>query len=389
VKYATRLSRLGTESAFELLAQARALEAEGHDIVHLEIGEPDFDTPRNVKDAGIKAINDGWTHYTPSAGIPEMREKYAQALNDRYGSHVTAKNIVITPGAKPVIFLGGLAVIDEGDEVIYPNPGYPSYESVTQFLGAKAVPYVLREENEFRFSLDEVASLITPKTKMIVINSPHNPTGGVLTREDLQGVVDLALKHDLWVLSDEVYSRILYDGEHVGLMDFPEIFDRMILLEGHSKTYAMTGWRLGYVCCNEELAVHMTRLTLNANSCAAAFTQIAGGEALLGDQSAVKQMVAEFKVRRDLIVKGLNELPGVTCHNPRGAFYVFPNFKAYGMSSSELEQRLLHEAGVCCLAGKAFGKMGEGYLRFSYANSQENIKKALERIGEWLDKHQK
>jgi len=384
VKYATRLSRLGTESAFELLAQARALEAEGRDIVHLEIGEPDFDTPRNVKDAGIKAINDGYTHYTPSAGMPDMRKKYAESLNARYGTEVTAENIVITPGAKPVIFLGGLAVINEGDEVIYPNPGYPSYESVIQFLGATAVPYVLREENEFRFALDEVAALITSKTKMIVLNSPQNPTGGVLTREDLQGVVDLALKHGLWLLSDEVYSRILYEGEHVGLMNFPEIFDRMILVEGHSKTYAMTGWRLGYACCNKELAAHLTKLTLNANSCAAAFTQIAGAEALHGDQSSVDAMVAEFRARRDLIVDGMNRLPGVTCHKPKGAFYVFPNIKSFGLTSREVEQRLLHEAGVCCLAGTAFGKMGEGYLRFSYANSQENIRKALERIREWL-----
>lgn len=389
MKYATRLSRLGTESAFELLAQARALEAQGRDIVHLEIGEPDFDTPHNVKEAAIKALNDGWTHYTPSAGIPQMREKYAQALNDRYGTSVTAENIVITPGAKPVIFLGGLAIIDEGDEVIYPNPGYPSYESIIEFLGAKAVPYVLREENEFRFSLDEVASLITPKAKMIVLNSPQNPTGGVLTHEDLQGVVDLALKHDLWLLSDEVYSRIIYEGEHVGLMNFPEIFDRMIFLDGHSKTYAMTGWRLGYVCCNEQMAAHMTKLTLNANSCTAAFTQIAGAEALLGDQSAVEAMVAEFKARRDLIVDGLNALPGVNCHKPKGAFYVFPNFKSFGLSSKEVEQRLLEEAGVCCLAGTAFGEMGEGYLRFSYANSQQNIKKALQRIGDWLAELQK
>ncbi len=384
--YAKRLLRLGTETAFEVLAKAKKLEAEGKDIIHLEIGEPDFDTPQNIKDAAIKALADGYTHYTPSAGLYEIREKYAEAINKRYGCKVRAENIVITPGAKPVLFLSALAIIEEGDEVVYPNPGYPIYESVINFLGAKAVPYVLREEKNFGFDAEELKSLVNDKTRMIIINTPQNPTGGVLSREDMEVVFEVAEKHNAWVLSDEVYSRIIYDAEHVSVMHFPEYFDRVILLDGHSKTFAMTGWRLGFACCNEKLATHLTRLMTNANSCTAAFTQVAGAEALLGDQSEVDRMVAEFKARRDLIVSGLNAIDGVNCVKPLGAFYVFPNFSSFGLSSAELEQRLLEEAQVACLSGTAFGKMGEGFLRFSYANSRENIQKALERVADFVEK---
>jgi len=384
--YAERLSRLGTETAFEVLARAKRLEAQGRSIIHLEIGEPDFDTPNNIKEAAIKALRDGYTHYTPSAGIYEMRERYADYLNARYKTSVTAENIVITPGAKPVLFLSALAVIEEGDEVVYPNPGYPIYESVINFLGAKPVPYVLREDNDFRFDAEEFRSLITERTKLIIINTPHNPTGGMLSREDLELIFECAEKFNCWVLSDEVYSRIVYEGEHVSVMSFPEHFERVILLDGHSKTFAMTGWRLGFACCNETLARWLTKLMVNANSCTAAFTQIAGAEALHGDQSEVEKMVAEFRARRDLIVKGLNEIDGVRCTKPRGAFYVFPNFSSFGLPSSVLEQKLLEEAGVACLSGTAFGKMGEGYLRFSYANNRENIQEALNRLKDFVNK---
>ncbi len=384
--YAERLTRLGTEGAFDVLARAKRLEAEGKSIIHLEIGEPDFDTPKNIKDAAVEALFEGYTHYTPSAGIFEMREKYAEAINKRYSTKVDAENIVITPGAKPVLFLSALAIIEEGDEVVYPDPGYPIYASVAGFLGAKLVPYALREENDFRFDSDEFQELVTKNTKLIILNTPHNPTGGVLTREDMELVMNLAEKNDAWVLCDEVYSRIIYDGEHVSVMHFPEYFERVILLEGHSKTYAMTGWRLGFACCNQTLARHLTRLMTNANSCTAAFTQIAGAEALLGDQSEVDNMVAEFRERREIIVNGLNETTGVSCRTPKGAFYVFPNFSSFGVSSTELEHRMMEEAGVACLAGTAFGNMGEGYLRFSYANSRQNIQEALNRIGEFVKK---
>ncbi len=385
--YARRLERLGQETAFEVLAKANQLEAEKNmKIIHLEIGEPDFDTPRNITSEAIKALNEGKTHYTPSAGLYEMREKYAIALNKRYGSNVSYKNIVITPGAKPVLFLSALAVIEEGDEVVYPDPGYPIYSSVVSFLGAKAVPYVLREENDFRFDPDEFKSLVGGKTKLIILNTPQNPTGGVMTLEDMQVVMEVAEEHNCWILSDEVYSRIIYEGEHISVMNFPEHFDRIILLDGHSKTYAMTGWRLGFACCNEKLAGYLTKLMNNSNSCTAAFTQIAGAEALLGDQSEVDKMVEEFKARRNLIVEGLNEIDGVTCKMPKGAFYVFPNFSSFGLESSVLSDRLLHEGGVACLAGTSFGKMGEGYLRFSYANNRDNINEALRRIKEFLKK---
>ncbi len=383
LKYADRISLLGSETAFELLAKAKRLEAQGHSVIHMEIGEPDFTTPKNIIDAGVKALYDGHTHYTGSAGDFKNRTLYAEYLSKRYSCNLDGENIIITPGAKPIIFLTALAVIDPGDEVIYPDPGYPIYRSVVNFLEGVHKPYYLREESGFRFDAEEVKSLVSDKTKLLILNSPHNPTGGVLTKEDLKLVIDLAMKHDFWILSDEIYSRILYGREHVGVMNFPEAFDRIILLDGHSKTYAMTGWRLGYACVNKEMAKHLTTLMTNANSCTAAFTQIAGVEALLGDQSVVEAMIAEFKERRDIIVEEMNKLPGVTCHKPEGAFYVFPNFKSYGKKSSELQQLFL-DGGAAVLAGTAFGPGGEGYMRFSYATSKDNIKEGLSRVAKVL-----
>ncbi len=377
---AERMSRLGTETAFEVLARAKAMEAKGRDIIHLEIGEPDFDTPVNIREAAKKAIDDGFTHYGPSAGMPNVRETFAEFLTKDRGIEVKPDNIVVTPGAKPILFFSILALVDEGDEVVYPNPGFPIYESVINFVGAKPVPIPLREEKAFSFDLDEMRELVTDKTKLIIINSPQNPTGGVLTLEDMKGIAELAEKHDAWILSDEVYSKMVYDGKHVSIYDCPEVRDRVILLEGHSKTYAMTGWRLGYAAMPVELAAQISKLQTNSNSCTAAFTQIAGVEALTGPQDESLKMMAEFKARRDLIVDGLNELPGFSCLKPKGAFYVFPNITGTGRKSKEIEEFLLEEAGVAGLSGTSFGEHGEGYLRFSYANSQENLRKALDMI---------
>ncbi len=377
---ASRMSRLGTETAFEVLARAKAMEAKGRDIVHLEIGEPDFDTPANIREAAKKAIDDGFTHYGPSAGMPNTREVFAEFLTKDRGIEVKPENIVVTPGAKPILFFSILALVDKGDEVIYPNPGFPIYESVINFVGAKPVPVPLREEKAFSFDLNEMRELVNDKTKLIIINSPQNPTGGVLTPEDMKGIAELAEKHDAWILSDEVYSKMVYEGKHVSIYDYPEVQDRVILLEGHSKTYAMTGWRLGYAAMPVELANQISKLQTNSNSCTAAFTQVAGVEALTGPQDESLKMMAEFKARRDLIVDGLNEIPGFKCLRPKGAFYVFPNITGTGKKSKEIEEFLLEEAGVAGLSGTSFGKYGEGYLRFSYANSQENLRKALEMI---------
>lgn len=375
-----RMSRLGTETAFEVLARAKAMEAKGRDVVHLEIGEPDFDTPVNIREAAKKAIDEGFTHYGPSAGMLPVREAFAEFLTKDRGLEVKPDNIVVTPGAKPILFFTILALVNKGDEVVYPNPGFPIYESVINFVGAKPVPIPLREEKAFSFDLDEMRALVNDKTKLIIINSPQNPTGGVLTSEDMKGIAELAEKHDAYILSDEVYSKMVYDGKHVSIYDYPEVRDRVILLEGHSKTYAMTGWRLGYASMNPELASQISKLQTNSNSCTAAFTQIAGVEALTGPQDESLKMMAEFKARRDLIVDGLNDLPGFTCLKPKGAFYVFPNITGTGKKSKELEEFLLEEAGVAGLSGTSFGEYGEGYLRFSYANSQENLRKALDMI---------
>ena len=377
---AKRMSRLGTETAFEVLARARALEAKGREMIHLEIGEPDFDTPENIRTAAKKALDDGFTHYGPSAGLPKAREVFAEFLTRDRGVEVKPENIVITPGAKPILFFSVLALVDAGDEVVYPNPGFPIYESVINFVGARPVPIPLREEREFSFDLDEMRKLVNDKTKLIIVNTPHNPTGGVLTAEDMRGIAELAEKHDAWILSDEVYSKMVYDGKHVSICDYPEVRERTILLEGHSKTYAMTGWRLGYAAMPVALAEQIAKLQTNSNSCTCSFTQMAGIEAITGPQEESKRMMAEFKARRDLIVEGLNKIKGFKCLRPKGAFYVFPNITGTGRKSKELEEFLLEEAGVAGLSGTSFGKYGEGYLRFSYANSQENLRKALKKI---------
>lgn len=378
MKLATRMSRLGTETAFEVLARAKALEAQGREIIHLEIGEPDFDTPRHIIEAAIRALNEGQTHYTPSAGILPLKEAIAKEVSSTRDINVNPNQVVVTPGAKPIMFFAILALCEEGDEVIYPNPGFPIYESMINFVGAKAVPLPLRMEKDFCFDVDEFKKLVTRKTKLIIINSPHNPTGGVLGWDELRAVAEVALGDDIMVLSDEIYRRILYEGEFVSITSIPGMAERTIILDGHSKTYAMTGWRLGYGVMPEELAVHITRLMTNSNSCTAAFTQYAGIEALTGPQEESYKMVEAFRERRDVIVEGLNKIPGFKCLKPKGAFYVFPNIEGTGKSSKFMEEYLLNEAGVATLSGTSFGKYGEGFIRLSYANSIENIKKALD-----------
>jgi len=376
------MDRLGTETAFVILARAKKLEAEGRDIVHLEIGEPDFDTPANIVEAAVNALRRGETHYGPAAGKPEIRKIFAEYISRDRGIDVGPENIVITPGGKPIMYFLMNALVNEGDEVIYPNPGFPIYESVINFLGAKAVPLKLAEEKDFSFDIEDLKSLISDKTKMLIINSPQNPTGGMITSQDLDAIAELAVKHDFWVMSDEIYSKIIYDGTHESITTRPGMLERTCILEGHSKTYAMTGWRLGYGVMPQGLADAVAKLQTNCNSCTASFTQIAGAEALTGPQDAAEAMVAEFRVRRDLLVDGLNAIDGITCKLPRGAFYVFPNVSALGRTSSEIESLLLDKYGVAALSGNAFGSFGEGYIRFSYANSQEQIKKALDRVGQ-------
>ena len=346
----------------------------------MQIGEPDFDTPRNICEAGIRAINDGKTHYAPSGGIPVAREAVAQYVSTTRGLKVGAENAIIMPGAKPVIYCAMIALINEGDEIIVPNPGYPTYRSLTRFFGAKAVPVKLSEANDFRFSLDDFASLITPRTKMVILNSPQNPTGGILTQQDLEGVYALAKKHDLWIMSDEIYSRIVYGIDFRSVASIPGAMDRTIIVDGMSKTYAMTGWRLGYGVMPKKLADYMFTLAINNFSSTATFSQYALIEALQGSQAEIDKMVAEFKRRRDVIVDGLNQIDGISCLRPEGAFYVFPNITKTGLSSNEFANMMLEQAGVACLSGTAFGEHGEGYVRFSYANSVENIREALSRI---------
>ena len=383
--FAERMETLGTETAFEVLAKAKALEKQGKDVVHLEIGEPDFDTPRNIKEAAIKAINSGYTHYGPSAGIPELREAIAQYISNTRGIKAEADEVVVTPGAKPIMFFSILALVNPGEEVLYPNPGFPIYESVVNFVGAKPVPIPLKEENDFRMDQEYVKAKITKKTKMIILNSPENPTGGVLTKEDLKVIADcISNRDDVFVLSDEIYSRIIYEGKHESIASLPGMKDKTILLDGFSKTYAMTGWRLGYGVMRKDIAQKVAQLQTNSNSCTCTFTQIAGIEALKGPQNEPERMDAEFKKRREVIVSGLNAIKGITCKKPRGAFYVFPNITGTGMDCRKLGDYLLNEAGVAVLPGTSFGKYGEGYLRLSFANSIENIKKALDRISKVL-----
>lgn len=378
--FAKRMSRLGTESAFEVLAKAKSLEAQGKDIIHLEIGQPDFSTPMNVCEAAFKAMKDGHTGYCPSAGIPEFREVVAEHISETRGINIHPDEVTVTPGAKPIIFFTILALVDDGDEVIYPEPGFPVYESVIDFIGGKAVPLALREEVHFRFRIDDLVDAITERTKLLILNSPQNPTGGTLTESDLVAIAELAEKHNFYILTDEVYSRLLYDGTHQSILSLPGMKEQTILIDGHSKTYAMTGWRLGYGVAPQEIADKITQLTINSNSCTATFTQIAGIEALTGPQTFVTQMVAEFRKRRDAIVDGLNAIDGITCIKPLGSFYVFPNVTKLPLSCEKLADYLMDDAGVALLPGTAFGKFGDGYLRLSYANSLENIEEALRRI---------
>ena len=381
------MARLGPETAFEVLAKARVLEAQGKDIIHLEIGEPDFDTPTNISEAGIQAIRDGWTHYGPSAGLPIMREAIAEEVSRTRHVKCTPDEVVVVPGAKPTIFYAMMAFVEEGDEVISPSPGFPAYESLTNFLGATPVPIHLREEKDFRFDPNEFADLITDRTKLVILNSPHNPTGGVLSQQDLVDIATAIGDRDIMVLSDEIYSQLIFEGEHHSIMSLPGWKDRTILLDGFSKSYAMTGWRLGYGVMRADLAQHFSRLMTNSNSCSASFTQIAGVEGLRGDQSSVKKMCAEFQRRRDVFIAGLNKIKGFSCRLPHGAFYAFPNIEKTGWTSQRLADALLDQTGVACLSGTAFGKFGEGYLRFSIANSLENLQKALDRIQEWAKKN--
>lgn len=380
MEFADRMDRLGTESAFEVLAKAKGLEAQGRDIVHLEIGQPDFITPTNICEAAFKAMKDGHTGYGPSAGLLEFREVIAEHISETRGIAIHPDEVTVTPGAKPIIFFTILALVDEGDEVIYPNPGFPIYESVIDFIDAKAVPLPLREEVGFRFRIEDLEDAISDRTKLLIVNSPQNPTGGTLEKSDLEAIAELATKHNFYVLTDEVYSRILYEGVHDSLISLPGMKERTILLEGHSKTYAMTGWRLGYGVAPVELADKITQLTINSNSCTATFTQFAGMEALTGPQDFVHDMVTEFRLRRDAIVDGLNAIEGVSCIKPLGAFYVFPNVSQLPLSCQDLSDYLLEDAGVAVLPGTAFGKYGDGYLRLSYANSLENIQEALARM---------
>ena len=391
LRLASRMSRLGTETAFEVLNRARQLEKQGKEIIHLEIGEPDFDTPANVIEAGVDALHKGWTHYGPPAGLPDLRQTIADYVSRTRKVPVSSDEVVVVPGGKPIIFFTILALIDAGDEVIYPNPGFPIYESMINYSLGKAIPIPLREERDFSVDVKELASLITDRTKLIILNSPHNPTGGVLTRKDIFEIAEAIGDRNILVLSDEIYSRLIHDresdGEHFSIMSVPGFKERTILLDGFSKTYAMTGWRLGYGVMRPDLAAPITRLATNSTSCTASFTQIAGIEALRGDQSSVDKMSAEFKRRRDAFVAGLNQIKGFSCRTPKGAFYAFPNITKTGWPSKKLADALLEQAGVACLSGTAFGEYGEGYLRFSVANSLENLNKALVRIGDWAGKN--
>jgi len=387
LRLAKRMSRLGTETAFEVLVRARALEAQGKHIIHLEIGEPDFDTPANVVSAGVQALQQGYTHYGPAAGLPELRQAIANDVANSRGIKVTPEEVVVVPGGKPIIFFTMLALIDEGDEVIYPNPGFPIYESMINFLGAKAVPIPIREDRDFSLDVNELKSLITDRTRLIIINSPHNPTGGVMTPGDIKDIAAAIGDRDIMVMSDEIYGRLLFEGEQFSIASVPGMKERTIILDGFSKTYAMTGWRLGYGVMRPDLAAQMSRLMTNSNSCTATFTQRAGVEAITGNQSEPERFNEEFKKRRDVFVKGLNQIKGFSCRMPHGAFYTFPNIQQTGWPSKKLADALLDQAGVAALSGTAFGALGEGYLRFSIANSMENLNLALDRVDQWTKKN--
>jgi aspartate aminotransferase len=379
------MSRIGTETAFEAAARARALEATGRSVIHLEIGEPDFDTPQHIKDAAARGLlEQGMTHYTAAEGTAPLRRAIADDVKRWKGIEAAPEQVIVTPGAKPIMFYAILALINEGDEVIYPNPGFPIYESMAQYVGGVAVAAPLREERDFRMDVDEIASLVTPRTRMIVFNSPHNPTGSVLTDDDVRAIAEIATRHDLVVLADEIYGRLQYEGELLSIATLPGMTERTITLDGFSKTFAMTGWRLGYGIVPEWMVPSYSRLVINSVSCTNAFAQAGAIAALTGPQDAADAMRTEFMARRELIVDGLNAISGVSCVMPHGAFYVFPNVSSFGRPSAEIATHLLYDAGVCGLAGTAFGRHGEGYLRLSYANSRENLSAALERISDSL-----
>ena len=387
LRLADRMGRLGTESAFEVLVRARALEAAGREVVHLEIGEPDFPTAPHIVEAAAEALRQGWTHYGPPAGLPELRQAVAADAGQRRGVSIDPSEVVITPGAKPIMFFAILALVEEGEEVLYPNPGFPIYESMINFVGGRPVPYALPEAEDFEVDVGGILEKITDRTRLLILNSPHNPTGGTLSREKLEVLARGLADRDLFVLSDEIYNRLIFEGEHASLLQFPGMKEKTILLDGFSKAYAMTGWRLGYGVMRPDLAQQMILLMTNSNSCTASFTQRAGIAALEEDQGPVDRMVEEFRRRRRVMVDGLNRLRGFRCRQPRGAFYAYPNITGTGRTSQQLADALLNEAGVACLSGAAFGAWGEGYLRFSYANSVENIQKALDWMGRWVAKH--
>lgn len=377
---ARRMSRLGNETAFGVLSKAQALESEGINVVHLEIGEPDFNTPGNISQAAYRAIREGFTHYSNSQGIIPLRSRIAQYIEKTRDVPVNPSRVIVTPGAKPIIFFTILALLEHGDEAIYPNPGFPIYESMINFSGATAVPVPLREELDFRLDINELKSLITQRTKLIILNSPENPTGGVLEESDVRAVSELAQEHDIFILSDEVYEYMSYDEKPFSIASLPGMLDRTILMNGFSKTYAMTGWRAGYAVVPQILVDPLVGLIVNSVSCTATFIQHACIEALTGPQDSIPNMVYEFKKRREVMVEGLNSIPGISCRFPKGAFYAFPNIKELGRPSDWIADYLLNKAGVACLSGSDFGKYGEGYLRLSYANSQENIREAIRRI---------
>ena len=384
MKLASRMNNLGTETAFEVLAKAKALESQGKSIIHLEIGEPDFDTPSNIIKAAQNALSNGYTHYGPSPGLMEVRERIAQEVSETRNISVSANNVVITPGAKPIMFFAMLALIDEGDEVIYPNPGFPIYESMINFVGGIPVPMKLLASNNFEIDLNDIVDQISPKTKLMIINSPNNPCGSVISKEDLTTLANLAKKNDFTILTDEVYRRFLYEGEYFSPVSVPGMTERTIILDGFSKTYSMTGWRAGFGVMPENLVEPISRLSTNSVSCTASFTQIATLEAMNGPQEEPMRMVDEFKKRRDVIVNGLNSISGIECPMPGGAFYVFPSIEGTGMSSKQFANDLLEKHGVACLAGESFGEYGKGCIRFSFANSMENLNEALDRINSFV-----
>lgn len=386
MKLAERMSRLGTETAFQVLEKAKKLEGEGVDVIHLEIGEPDFDTPANIVKAGINALGEGFTHYGPSPGLKEVRERIALEVSETRGISVSAENVVITPGAKPIMFFSILALVDRGDEVIYPNPGFPIYESMINFVGGVPVPMRLDSSSGFKVNLDEIARQITPKTKMMILNSPNNPCGSIIEESELKELANFAVKHDVIVLSDEIYRQFLYEGQFHSIASFPGLSSRTIILDGFSKTYAMTGWRIGYGVMPPELVEPISRLSTNSVSCTASFTQRAAIEALDGSQDEPRRIVSEFKARRDIIVQGLNSISGISCPTPKGAFYAFPNVLGTGLTSREFANDLLEEEGVACLDGESFGEFGNGCIRFSFANSSENIERAMERIRKFVSR---